>query len=162
MAQGSTVQSAPPFIGRRHEVDWLARNLQDAIGGEPRVALLTGEAGMGKTRLLTELRRTAARGRVQVCTGRCHESSSTPYLPFLQTLAAQVEQAGGNLDACAGADAAGAVVATRAPCSFLPRNRRPARTRHYGASTNGSLAGANRRKQLSQLSHGSCRSRSMP
>src|SRR5262245_22935044 len=119
MAQGSTVQSARPFIGRRHEVDWLARSLQDAIGCEPRVALLTGEAGMGKTRLLTELRRTAARGRVQVCTGRCHESSSTPYLPFLQTLAAQVEQAGGNLDACAGADAAGAVVATRAPCSSL-------------------------------------------
>ncbi len=45
-----------PFVGRTAEVDALTAAYAAAAGGQPRVVLLTGEAGLGKTRLVEELR----------------------------------------------------------------------------------------------------------
>ncbi len=47
--------SAPTLVGRRAELSALDRLLDDASGGT-RAVLLAGDAGVGKTRLLTELR----------------------------------------------------------------------------------------------------------
>ena len=44
-----------PLVGREEELGLLLRRWQQAAGGEGRVALLTGEPGIGKSRLLVEL-----------------------------------------------------------------------------------------------------------
>ncbi len=45
-----------PFIGRDEAFDRLHRILETAAGGHPRLALVTGPPGMGKTRFLEEAR----------------------------------------------------------------------------------------------------------
>jgi DNA-binding SARP family transcriptional activator len=52
---GSLVDGAALFVGRRSELAVLEAELARAGGGEARCVLLTGEAGVGKTRLATEL-----------------------------------------------------------------------------------------------------------
>src|SRR3984957_11687815 len=44
-----------PFVGREHEVALLLDRWRDATGGEGQVALLSGEAGIGKSRILEAL-----------------------------------------------------------------------------------------------------------
>ncbi len=51
-----------PFVGREPELARVASRLQEAVDrDEPRVMVLTGEAGLGKTRFATELERHIAR-----------------------------------------------------------------------------------------------------
>ena len=45
-----------PFVGREHEVALLLDRWRDACEGEGQVALLSGEAGIGKSRILAALR----------------------------------------------------------------------------------------------------------
>lgn len=80
-----------PFVGRSQELSWLDRWLQEASGGHPRVVLIQGDAGIGKTRLLYEARSIAARLGMQVCFGRCREDLALPYLPFVESLRPQLE-----------------------------------------------------------------------
>jgi DNA-binding CsgD family transcriptional regulator len=48
--------SSPPIVGRAAEIDALVDAYSEAAGGRSRVLLLTGDAGIGKTRLVEELR----------------------------------------------------------------------------------------------------------
>jgi tetratricopeptide (TPR) repeat protein len=79
-------QTAIPFVGRRQQLDALGRCLEDARGGRPQVALIQGEAGVGKTRFLKEVRSSALRHGLEVCSGRCYEDLALPYLPFFESL----------------------------------------------------------------------------
>jgi class 3 adenylate cyclase/tetratricopeptide (TPR) repeat protein len=99
-------RTTPPLVGRNRQLDWLERDLHDAMRGRPHVVLVMGDAGIGKTRLLTELRLMAARCRMQVYAGRCYEDVTLPYRPFVETLTAQLGQAAGDLEGLLGADAA--------------------------------------------------------
>ena len=49
-----------PFVGREHEVALLLDRWRDATEGEGQVALLSGEAGIGKSRILAALRERIA------------------------------------------------------------------------------------------------------
>ena len=49
----------PALIGREDELSALEDTLLDAGRGEGRVALLAGDAGVGKTRLASQLRWTS-------------------------------------------------------------------------------------------------------
>jgi class 3 adenylate cyclase/tetratricopeptide (TPR) repeat protein len=49
-------QGLTPFVGREHEVALLLDRWRDAGAGEGQVALLSGEAGIGKSRILVALR----------------------------------------------------------------------------------------------------------
>jgi len=75
------------FVGRDHELRVLDALLDAALAGEGNVALVSGEPGVGKTRLVEELtRRAEARGFV-VAWGRSWEGDGTPaYYPWLQVL----------------------------------------------------------------------------
>lgn len=80
--------SDPPLIGREAELDRLRQLLSAAGRGRGNVAVISGEAGIGKTRLLGELAREARRtGRVLL--GRCYESqqilSFGPWVEALRT-----------------------------------------------------------------------------
>ena len=82
----SLARGTPPFVGRRPEVEQLAQWLDEGIAGRPCVVLIQGEAGIGKTRFLQELRSNAQRLQMQVCYGRCSEDLALPYLPFIESL----------------------------------------------------------------------------
>ena len=51
-ADESGSPSAPELLGRRSECEALDRLLSDALAGQSRVAVLRGEAGVGKSALL--------------------------------------------------------------------------------------------------------------
>src|SRR5512134_3507855 len=77
------------FVGRDDDCERLSRLLGLGPGeGRTGMVVLSGDAGIGKTRLLTEL---AARAREQgwsVLVGHClgEAGSSLPYLPFTEML----------------------------------------------------------------------------
>jgi predicted ATPase len=62
------------FVGRDHELRALDALLDAALAGEGDVALVSGEPGVGKTRLVEELtRRAEARGFVVACPNQRRE-----------------------------------------------------------------------------------------
>jgi class 3 adenylate cyclase/DNA-binding CsgD family transcriptional regulator len=100
----SLVRIAPPFVGRRQELDWLVHILQEATSGDPRLVLIPGEAGIGKTRLLQELRSVPQRYGAQIGYGRCYEDLTLPYLPFVGILRALLERIPPDVERLLGAD----------------------------------------------------------
>lgn len=89
---------ARTLIGRQRELDELVALLGLRSGGiatgDPtaaqtcRAVLLAGDAGVGKTRLLTELRDVAFTEGWQVVAGHCLDfgDSALPYLPFSEVM----------------------------------------------------------------------------
>ncbi|HEY6930891.1 MAG TPA: serine/threonine-protein kinase, partial [Thermoanaerobaculia bacterium] len=62
--------TASVFVGREKEFAELQRRLNNAIAGEGQFAVVAGEAGIGKTRLLEELKNLAAVRKIRVLYGR--------------------------------------------------------------------------------------------
>ncbi|GAA2323364.1 AAA family ATPase [Streptomyces kunmingensis] len=79
-----------PFIGRAGELAQLTGVLERAAAGDPRAVLIAGDAGVGKTRTLTEAAAHAAATGMTVLTGHCVDLGDVglPYLPFTEILAA--------------------------------------------------------------------------
>ena len=63
-----------PLIGREAEMTRLRESLREAWRGQGRVLLLAGESGLGKSRLVEELRTEAGRQGGHALSGRFHES----------------------------------------------------------------------------------------
>jgi DNA-binding SARP family transcriptional activator len=83
---GSGVATPAPFVGRDAELAVLGAAWDRAAGGARHVVVLTGEAGIGKTRLATEAaRRVSAQGGL-VLFGRCDEEAIVPYQPIVEAL----------------------------------------------------------------------------
>ncbi len=76
-----------PYTGRTAELDALRAQVQLARRGEGRLALVVGDAGSGKSRLLHELRADVAATDLRVLQGRCRSYGGvTSYLPFVEAL----------------------------------------------------------------------------
>ena len=76
---------AAPLIGRARDLDRLAVLAGiDRADPRPGVVLVSGDAGIGKTRLVTALRARAAEAGRRVAVGHCLDfgESALPYLPF--------------------------------------------------------------------------------
>jgi DNA-binding CsgD family transcriptional regulator/tetratricopeptide (TPR) repeat protein len=79
--------SGGQLIGRENELARLVALLDQAAAGEPVVALVSGDAGIGKTRLIGDLAVRAAGRDFTVLSGRCAElGDSVPYLPLADAL----------------------------------------------------------------------------
>jgi DNA-binding NarL/FixJ family response regulator len=75
------------LVGRDGELRRLLGLLDDAAAGRPAHALVSGDAGVGKTRLVAELATRAADRGFMVLSGRCAElGDSVPYLPLADAL----------------------------------------------------------------------------
>ena len=70
------------FVGRQALLEALEQHLIHVMSGQPRVMLLEGLAGIGKTRFLDQLHQMAADQGFAVSSGRCDEMLSQPYAPF--------------------------------------------------------------------------------
>jgi len=67
-----TRPSSPPIVGRDRELDLLADLRTSAARGEGSVLLLSGDGGVGKTRLVRELARLSKESGWQVMYGRAY------------------------------------------------------------------------------------------
>src|SRR6201996_7449058 len=84
---GHRLRPGGPLVGRQAELAALGTALREAARGHGSVVLVTGEPGLGKTRLVQECRRRAARG-TRWLEGSCASyASSTPYGLYQQLLA---------------------------------------------------------------------------
>src|SRR5438093_1048331 len=81
-----------PLIGREKELEQLEAGLGEARAGRGGLYLLTGEPGIGKTRLAEALSERAEAERVLAIWGRCWENPGAPvYWPWAQSLRALIE-----------------------------------------------------------------------
>jgi DNA-binding NarL/FixJ family response regulator len=77
-------RAVAPLVGRAGELADLLGVLDSAADGTAAVAVLGGDAGVGKTRLVSELVDTATARGVTVLIGHCVDlgDAPPPYLPF--------------------------------------------------------------------------------
>jgi DNA-binding CsgD family transcriptional regulator len=75
------------IVGRAAELGLMRELLAEAAAGQSVVLLVSGDAGVGKTRLVTEFSAEAAGRGFTVLSGRCAELADTvPYLPLADAL----------------------------------------------------------------------------
>ncbi|MEU8328974.1 BTAD domain-containing putative transcriptional regulator [Micromonospora sp. NPDC048839] len=86
--------TAEVFVGREAELAALGRAAAEAVAGGPRVALLSGEAGAGKTSLLARFREALTARDWLVVVGRCPEvEGAPPAWAWVEALRQLTEQA---------------------------------------------------------------------
>lgn len=92
------------MVGRDRELSRLCEVFASALDGDPRTVLLSGEAGIGKSRMMRELREGIER-RANVLSGQCINMGETPipYGPLISILRELVHGMGAD----AALDAAG-------------------------------------------------------
>ena len=93
----TAVVSAEPFVGRRQELERLREAFDGARDGRGSLVMITGEPGIGKTRLARELEGYASEHGARVLWGRAHEAGGAPaYWPWVQALRQLVEATDGE------------------------------------------------------------------
>jgi class 3 adenylate cyclase/tetratricopeptide (TPR) repeat protein len=79
------------FVGRTRELETIKEAFNKAGSGQGQVVGIVGEAGVGKSRLLFELRSVLPRGGYTYFEGHClHYGGSMPYLPILDVFRSYV------------------------------------------------------------------------
>lgn len=81
---------ADDLVGRAAERSLIGAHLTSAVSP---VLLLTGEAGIGKSRLLAEARRMAEEQQMTVLGAACHRFGAEPYAPLTDALAGYARSA---------------------------------------------------------------------
>ncbi len=79
------------FVGRGAERATLVDCWDRAVAGERQVALISGEPGIGKTRLVTHTAQTALPDQAVILYGRCDEDQGVAYHPWREVLRDYVE-----------------------------------------------------------------------
>lgn len=74
------------IVGREAELAELRRRVDAALQGIGATVFLSGEPGIGKTRLASETALYARLQGFQVLIGRCEEEGAAPYQPFAQAV----------------------------------------------------------------------------
>jgi len=86
-----------PFVGRDAELQQVQQHWQAAAAGRRQALLLRGEAGIGKSRLVHEFRRTLVAGGVRVLESRCApEHSGSAFWPLIDLLRRRLRIAPGD------------------------------------------------------------------
>src|SRR5438552_1456430 len=79
--------STSQFVGRQHELAHIWSQYKGASTGSARVVLLSGEPGIGKTRLLQEFTTLATDDGATILRGSASDfEGMPPYLPFIEAL----------------------------------------------------------------------------
>src|SRR2546421_4011850 len=87
-----TAISASQFVGRQRELNLIWNRYHAASNGNAHVVFVTGEPGIGKTRLLDELGALATKDGAIVLHGGASEAEGMPpYLPFLEAFGRHIQ-----------------------------------------------------------------------
>lgn len=80
--------ASPQFVGRAAELARLDELIRSAAGGEPGFALIGGESGVGKSRLMEEFAARAREAGGRVLVGDCVDlgDAELPYAPLVGAL----------------------------------------------------------------------------
>jgi serine/threonine protein kinase/tetratricopeptide (TPR) repeat protein len=79
--------NAAPFVGRDFEIETFVQTLKKVDSGAGQIVAVSAEAGVGKSRLLAELKRKLKPGHYQYLEGHCLQyRDATGYLPILDML----------------------------------------------------------------------------
>lgn len=82
-----------PFVGRSKEYQNLTHAFRRSQSGNPQVAVVSGESGMGKTRLAHEFLKWAGTQGADLLRGRAYETSGgLPYQPVIDALRERLER----------------------------------------------------------------------
>ncbi|MEM4160377.1 MAG: tetratricopeptide repeat protein [Thermoplasmata archaeon] len=74
-----------PFVGREKELDILRNALEKTRNtGAGNVYIITGQMGVGKTRLIQEVSKTAEKMGYAVMLGRSLDEKAVPFLPLIE------------------------------------------------------------------------------
>lgn len=103
-AAEATPLSPKGFFGRAHALEVGRRAVASVLDGEPQILLVSGEPGIGKTRLVEAIAEEASARGVRAIWGRAHEAGSQPaFWPWMRILEA-FEDGPGVLEPGPGAD----------------------------------------------------------
>ena len=87
LASERDAQGDPSFVGRVRELDATMRATHRARTGQGCFIVVSGSAGMGKTRLVDELSARSSSSGLSIAWGRCTlEAGAPPYWPWIQVL----------------------------------------------------------------------------
>src|SRR5262245_11467639 len=112
-----------PFVGRGRELGELHSALDEAAALRGSLRLVTGEPGIGKTRLMHELALAARARGCRIAHGRCWEEGGAPaYWPWIQVL----QDCGVELERLLVGGAPNAAASTVLPAATRVRKARPA------------------------------------
>ncbi len=89
------------LAGRAAELAFLRERVTKAAGGEGSVTLILGEAGLGKSRLVAELQKSAGHEIPRLLVAECLEHARVPLQPFLAIVAATRADLLSLADSCA-------------------------------------------------------------
>ncbi len=85
--EASAARGLTQFVGRGKDLEVLREAAGKARSGSGQVVGIVGEAGVGKSRLILELRKAISRDEYTCLQGLClHYGRSMPYLPILDIL----------------------------------------------------------------------------
>jgi hypothetical protein len=85
MSRATTRTPVRPFVGRAQELENLRDALEEGAAGRGSLVLITGEPGIGKTRLMQEFAKVASLADWRVLIARCWEEGGAPaYWPWIQ------------------------------------------------------------------------------
>jgi predicted ATPase len=85
----------PQLVGRQRELSLLLSGLEAARGGHGTLVWISGEPGVGKTRLTQEIGQMAAASGTSVLWSRCAEGDGTPpYWPWAEIIRAFIRERG--------------------------------------------------------------------
>lgn len=76
-----------PLIGRERELNRCLNRLSDVRKGTGSTIFISGQAGIGKTRLIKEVISAARMSDFLVFEGRCTRTTSTNFAPFIEIIA---------------------------------------------------------------------------
>lgn len=76
----------PKIVGRDAELKILQSYLKKASEGQGNVIFISGEVGVGKTRLVNEIKQIAHSSGFQILSANSMYESLTPYMPFMEAL----------------------------------------------------------------------------
>jgi DNA-binding SARP family transcriptional activator len=91
--RGARFRRPSTFVGRDEQLVALRATWAETVAGEPRLALVGGPAGIGKSALLEAFAAEVSRSGASVLVGTCERDTSSPYVPFADLVRAALGEA---------------------------------------------------------------------